>query len=573
MLLVSRNPGVGAHCRTLPPYWVQTFPSTLEEPAVARLPRPIIAGVTALGLLVGGSPAHADDAVGAPGVVADPVGVAADASVEGALDGLDLPDSAHDVTATDTSLRSTGNEVSVVVEDADGGLSVGKVRTETHGQAAALVSELDTLPGVVAAPTTTLRASDVLLDTEPLAPTQWNLPMVGVPGAWQATQGAGVSVAVIDTGVDATHPDLLGKVLPEIDLLPGVTPLPEQNGHGTRVATIIAGALDGVGMAGVAPQATILPVSALDPAGYGDSSTVAQAIISATDAGARVINLSLGGPDRDPVLDTACAYAFSKGAVIVAAGGNSYLSGNEVQYPAASPNVIAVASVDRTGTPSAFSNTGRHIDIAAPGEDILGGLPGGGYDLESGTSFATPHVAAAVALVLSAYPQLTAGQAASAVQLSAADDISGNGRDDQLGQGILRADAAVQAARALALDGPAANARMRLRGFDASPEPAFTGRRLHLRRHGPGALPGRELANQSHAHARAVRVQEGGQAQVPHRRGRRLRCRRPGGRAGDPLGQGALAGPGQAGERALVGQSYRLPEGPSLRCPIGRTPS
>ena len=106
-------------------------------------------------------------------------------------------------------------------------------------------------------------------------------------------------------------------------------------------------------MAGVAPQATILPISALDPAGYGDSSTVARGIIAAADAGARVINLSLGGPDRDPVLDEACAYAFAKGAVVVAAGGNSYLTGNQVQYPAASPNVLAVASVDRTGNPSA----------------------------------------------------------------------------------------------------------------------------------------------------------------------------------------------------------------------------
>jgi subtilisin family serine protease len=130
-----------------------------------------------------------------------------------------------------------------------------------------------------------------------------------------------------------------------------VTPLPEQNGHGTRVASLIAGALNQVGMAGVAPGATILPVAALDPSGVGDSSTVARAIIAAADAGARVINLSLGGPGRDPVLDQACRYAFTKGAVLVAAAGNSYQSGNQVQYPAASPNVLAVASVDGAGNP------------------------------------------------------------------------------------------------------------------------------------------------------------------------------------------------------------------------------
>jgi subtilisin family serine protease len=241
------------------------------------------------------------------------------------------------------------------------------------------------------------------------------------------------------------------------------------------VASIIAGSLNKVGMAGVAPQATILPVSALDPAGYGDSSTVARGIIAAADAGARVINLSLGGPDKDPVLDQACAYAFAKGSVVVAAGGNSYLTGNRVQYPAGSPNVLAVASVDRTGNPSGFSNTGPHIDIAAPGEGVLAAIPGAGYDVESGTSFAAPHVAAALALVLSANPALNAAEASSVVQMTAADDISGNGRDDQLGQGIVRADRAVATAVTMTSSGLQANARVRLRGFNALREPGRRG--------------------------------------------------------------------------------------------------
>jgi subtilisin family serine protease len=421
-----------------------------------------------MALLAGVSPASADQS--APGVQqpGDPV------TVEGLGPEVTLPVPAQDVTDTDESLRSTGNEVSVLVDDGSGSPTVTKLRADSPAEAAELVASLDAQPGFVAAPTTRLRAFEAV-NPEPLAPSQWNLPMVGATDAWTVSQGAGVIVAVIDTGVDGAHPDLAGRVLPEIDLLPEVTPAPDQNGHGTRVASIISGSLNAVGIAGIAPQTSILPVSALDPAGYGDSSTVARGIIAAADAGARVINLSLGGPDQDPILDQACAYAFALGSVVVAAGGNSYLNGNQVQYPAASPNVLAVASVDRTGNPSGFSNTGPHIDLAAPGEGVLAALPGGGYNEESGTSFAAPHVAAAVALVLSANPGLNAAEAASVVQMTAADDISGNGRDDQLGQGIVRADRAVAGAVTMTSSGLPATARVRLRGFNALGEPGRRG--------------------------------------------------------------------------------------------------
>jgi subtilisin family serine protease len=275
--------------------------------------------------------------------------------------------------------------------------------------------------------------------------------------------------------VDATHPDLVGRVLPEIDLLPNVTPAPADTAHGTRVASLIAANLDGIGMAGVAPAATILPVAALDPAGVGDSSTVARAIIAAADAGARVINLSLGGPDPDPVLDRACSYAYAKGAVLVAAAGNSYQFGNEVQYPAASPHVVAVAAVDATGTPASFSNTGRHIALAAPGQDVWAAVPGAIFDQQSGTSFAAPHVAGALALVMAANPTLSTPQVVAVTELTAQDDASGNGRDDQLGYGIVRADRAVAASMTMQAAGVAPNARLRLRWFDAAPEPLARG--------------------------------------------------------------------------------------------------
>lgn len=430
------------------------------------MPRPLramAAVIVAAGLLSPAGtavPAQADD--GAPGIAPAP-----------GIDLEALPVEATDVTETDTSLRSTASEVTVLVRDDAGAPTVAKLRADSPGEAAELAAHLDAQPGVVAARTTRLRA--MADNTEPMAAEQWNLPMVGAPAAWDVTQGAGVIVAVIDTGLDASHPDLVDRVLPEIDLLPEVTPLPEQNSHGTRVASLIAGALNGVGMAGVAPQASILPVAALDPSGIGDSSTVARAIIAAADRGARVINLSLGGPDRDPVLDQACAYAYSKGAVLVAAAGNSYQYGNEVQYPAGSPDVVAVAAVDATGTPAAFSNTGPHIDVAAPGQDVVAAVPLAGYDRQNGTSFATPHVAAVAALVAAANPGLSAAQIVSAVTMTAQDDVSGNGRDDQLGFGVVRADRAVAAALSMQASGLAPRARLRLRGLDALPEPQRRG--------------------------------------------------------------------------------------------------
>ncbi len=529
---------------------------------MSRFTRPLIAGVSVLGLLAGMSPAVAGEAdiEPRPVEVVD-LGLARETA---------LPVEAVDVTQTDESLRSTRNEVSVITDDGSGTPTVTKLRADNAADAAELAAELNAEPGLVAAPTTRLRAFGAV-NPEPLAAQQWNLAMVAAPDAWTRSKGAGVVVAVVDTGVDATHPDLAGRVLREIDLLPGVTPLPEQNGHGTRVASLIAGALNGVGMAGVAPQAGILPVSALDPAGYGDSSTVAKGIIAATNAGARVINLSLGGPDRDPVLDKACAYAFSKGAVVVAAAGNSFQWGNEVQYPAASPNVLAVASVDRTGNPSAFSNTGRHIDLAAPGEAVLAAIPvvapsNAMYDVESGTSFAAPHVSGALALVLSVNPKLTAAQAAAAVTRTAADDISGNGRDDQLGQGVVRADRAVALARALAVTpAPPANANLRLRKFNARPEPAKRGRTSEFVVQVQAKYPDRSWRVKPLPHAGPLRVQEGRVAQVPDRGRRRLRRQRMGRASRSPAQERAVARQGPEAHRSMEVQRHRLPEGTTLR--------
>ncbi len=444
----------------------------------------VAAGAT-LALLLGGLPASA--VTSSPEPIPDPSVTQAPLSPQATeelaptadVDLTDLPVQATDVTGSDADLRSVSTEVTVMVTGDDGQPTVSKLRTDSSQEARALAAHLDAEPGVVAAPTKVMRALGTV-NTEPLAPRQWNLNMVGAPAAWAVTQGAGVKVAVIDTGVDETHRDLVGRVLPEIDLLPAVTPLPAEKSHGTRVASLIAASINQYGMAGVAPQASILPVAALDPSGIGDSSTVARAIIAATNAGARVINLSLGGPDRDRVLDQACRYAFNHGAVVVAAGGNSFLEGNRVQYPAASPNVVAVAAEDATGNPAGFSNTGSYIDLAAPGENVLAAVPVNTFDVESGTSFAAPHVSGALALAIAANPRLTAAQLRSIITLTAQDDVSGNGWDSQLGYGTVRADRAVATARAMVTAQIRPGAKLRLRSLNAKPEPIQRGKVLSV---------------------------------------------------------------------------------------------
>ncbi len=181
----------------------------------------------------------------------------------------------------------------------------------------------------------------------------------------------------------------------------------------------------------------------MNASGSGDTATITQGIVAAVDAGAKVINLSLGGPSRDDVQAAAIAYAVSKGVTVLAAVGNSYMNGNPIMYPAAYEGVIGVSSVNPQGRSSGFANSGQHVDISAPGEVILSTIPGGGWGYKDGTSMATPFAAAAAALVRAANPTLTPADVESVLLSTALDDASGNGPDTWFGYGILQADEAV----------------------------------------------------------------------------------------------------------------------------------
>ncbi|MFJ2044037.1 S8 family peptidase [Paenibacillus taichungensis] len=234
---------------------------------------------------------------------------------------------------------------------------------------------------------------------DPFFPYQYNLQKINAPAAWDISQSnSSVKIAIIDTGVQLNHPELAGKLLPGYDYV-DYDNIPEDgNGHGTHVAGIAASITNnGVGIAGVAPLASIVPLRVLDNNGQGTTGNVGNGLVYAANNGIQVVNLSLGGPTGEAFLQAAVQYAWDRGAVIIAAAGNDNTSYPIV--PASYPNVIAVASTNPSDLKSNFSNYGSWVDMAAPGDTILSTYLGGSYAYLSGTSMAAPHVAGVAALL------------------------------------------------------------------------------------------------------------------------------------------------------------------------------
>jgi type VII secretion-associated serine protease mycosin len=269
------------------------------------------------------------------------------------------------------------------------------------------------------------------------------LSMIRVDRAWDLTQGSGIVVAVVDTGVDLNHPDLAGRLVHGTDIVNHDGTPQDDVGHGTMVAGIIAADRNNHrGIAGIAPLAKVMPVKVLGKNGVGDDGDIATGITWATDHGANVINLSLGGPLDDDALRAAVAYAISHNVVVVAAAGND--GAETVEYPAAYPDVIAVSATGHTGALTSFSSWGSRIDIAAPGLDITSTALGTSekYDVESGTSFSSPIVAGVAALVRARYPAYTNAQVRARL-LATARDVGLPGVDRAFGHGLVDALAAV----------------------------------------------------------------------------------------------------------------------------------
>jgi serine protease len=348
------------------------------------------------------------------------------------------------LAATDTGSGSGPVQVTALVRHADGKLSVRHGRARDTAAGGRLARSWRGQGSVVAADVA--RRIHVTGTVDPLEGRQWGLTTLRAPEVWATGDASGQVVAVIDTGVDAGHPDLAGVVLPGTDVVaPGGDGRIDPNGHGTHVAGIVGAVQgNGIGGAGLAKGAKILPVRVMGADGNGWDYDAAQGLLWAADHGATVANLSFGGTEYSSVMAAAISYALGKGVSVVVSSGNSGLEGDPVLWPAADPGVIAVGAVDSAGARPGWSSTGNHLAVTAPGVGIISTVPGGRYGSWSGTSMAAPFVAAAAALLRHDRPGLTPADVRTRLMMTAAD-LGPTGFDPQYGAGrvdVLAAEAA-----------------------------------------------------------------------------------------------------------------------------------
>ncbi len=254
--------------------------------------------------------------------------------------------------------------------------------------------------------------------------------------------GAGVKVAIIDTGIDIHHTDL--AVAGGYSCVSYTTSYDDDAGHGSHVAGTVAALANGTGVIGCAPQASLYAVKVLDSTGSGTWTDVVEGIDWATANGMDIINMSLGGSSGTTALQQACDNAYAAGVLIVCSAGNSGTTdgtGDNVGYPARYDSCIAVAATDSSDVRAYFSSTGPAVELAAPGVTIYSTYYTGGYTTMSGTSMASPHVAGVAALVMAANPSFTNVQVRNALD-STAIDLGDPGRDPWYGYGLVNAPAA-----------------------------------------------------------------------------------------------------------------------------------
>ncbi len=269
---------------------------------------------------------------------------------------------------------------------------------------------------------------------EPEQPPQvlpWGVDRIDAEYEWTGSTGLGVNVAVIDTGIDADHPDLADNIAGGVNYVskPWWKPADpskwdDDDGHGTHVAGIIAALDNGIGVVGVAPEASLYALKVLDKTGSGYVSDIVAALEWAILNDMDICNMSLGTDTDVESLEEACDAAFTLGVLLVAAAGND---GGAVDYPAAYSSVIAVAAVDSSDARPSWSSYGPEVALAAPGVDVYSTWKGSGYKTISGTSMAAPHVAGTLALNLSAD------------LCDSADDLPPTGTDDYSGCGLVDA--------------------------------------------------------------------------------------------------------------------------------------
>lgn len=278
-----------------------------------------------------------------------------------------------------------------------------------------------------------------MIPNDPQYASAWHLPRISTPTAWDSAQGTGVTIAILDTGIDTSHPDLQPQLVPGWNFYDGNDNVSDVYGHGTAVAGVAAAAgNNGVGVASVSFRSKIMPMRVTDAQGYGYSSLMANALTTAADAGAKVANISFLGVSASATVASAAQYMRNKGGVVVIAGGNT----NSLRTDPVSSTFTAVAATDSADARASFSSWGDYIDVAAPGVSLLTTTRGGGYGGFSGTSASSPVVAGVYALMLSARPGTSPATLDNALYTTALD-LGSAGFDQQFGNGRVNAAAAV----------------------------------------------------------------------------------------------------------------------------------
>ena len=276
-------------------------------------------------------------------------------------------------------------------------------------------------------------------------PSQWHLPKISAPDGWDMCTGSDMApIAIIDSGVDPTHPDLSNKLISGYNFLENNTDTHDVQGHGTAVAGTAAAISNNVaGVAGVAWGNPIMPLVVFSSDNLASYYNVARATTYAADHGIRVINISLGGPSSSSTVQNAINYAWTKGTLVFASAGN--YGTNTPIYPAACEHVVAVSATTSSDTRASFSSYGNWVDIAAPGASILTTSRGGGYGYWNGTSFSSPVAAGLAGLIISANPDLTNTQVVEIITQNA-DDLGDPGFDQYYGYGRINVHASLVAA-------------------------------------------------------------------------------------------------------------------------------
>ncbi|TGE39570.1 peptidase [Desulfosporosinus fructosivorans] len=327
----------------------------------------------------------------------------------------------------------------------------GNTGTTTNVQQ--VLETLKKTPGIIDAEENyrrTINASGLPVPKDPLFEEQWSMVSGNVQGAWGlGATGQGITIAVIDTGVALGHPDLQDNLVSGYNAIteseaPGANR--DNNGHGTHVAGIAAAARNDVGIVGVAYQAKIMPIKAMDSVGEGYDDAIAAGIVWAADHGAKIINLSVGtehGSHSSDILRNSIAYAYNQGCLLVAAVGNYDPLEEEnpgVSYPASDPDVLAVAATDQDNIVASYSVTGSEVDLVAPGNSITSTWwsksTGAGYAIVSGTSMAAPFVSGEAALIWSQHPAWSRDQVIQVME-AGVEDLGASGRDPLYGYGLV----------------------------------------------------------------------------------------------------------------------------------------